>query len=159
MKNSNKKMSLSIRLMKKSFSYDQCIKEDKQIEPKLKFGGHLILKKVYRNEVSWAKYLKEDLNTLSHMAILFLNVDSCLFAICFGNGHHLLKPNVIQDDFGLITALNALDEKKVKSSDVFIPAEHSKQRRTLTTRGTELYSHDFDNSNHILKNISGKTRI
>ena len=51
-----------------------------------------------------------------------------------------------------------LMKDKLKSSDIFIPAEHSKQRRTLTTRGTELYSHDFDNSNHILKNISGKTK-
>lgn len=61
-------------------------------------------------------------------------------------------------DFGLRTALNALDKDKIKSSDVFSPSDHSKQRRTQTVADSSLQGHDMDGFSHILKRITGRVQ-
>ena len=160
----NKNISLSIRLLKKNFLAQDCLKENGQLEDM--HGGKLIVKSVPPKILPWAKYLNQDLSQSNHSALFFLDInvgtkekpEKRLFAISFGYGHHLLLSNVSERRFGIIVALNALDKNQLKSSDVFAPSEHSKQKRTQTTRGSNLQGHDFDGYSHILKKITGKVK-
>ncbi len=164
----NKKQKLSITLLKTETEHDfsTCIKDDFRFEhkplPKEKKcdkNWKLFIKKDIPLEPSWSKYLGIDIKTSNSSAVLFIPYNSeYLFAICFGYGSTALDKNKIVKDFGLKTALNSLDKEKIKSSDVFIPSDHSKQKRTQTTQDSSLAGHDMDKFSNILRRITGKTK-
>lgn len=149
------KISLTVKLIKSGHEPKDCLKEQQEIQNK--YDGQLVVKST-PSKVKWAKYLEQDLGQFSHGAVLFLEEDGQLFALCFGQGHHLIKPDVIEKKFGIIVALNSLDKDKLKSTDVFSPSDHSKQRRTQTTKDSSLEGHDFEGYSHILKKITGKVK-
>ena len=149
------KISLTIKLIKGGHTVEECLKE--KIEPEKKYGGHLVIKST-PSKVKWASFLEEDLSQSSHGAVLFVEAEQRIFALCFGFGHYLLKPDSVEEKFGIRVASNALDKNKLKSTDVFSPSDHSKQRRTQTTKNSNLQTHDFDGYTHVLKKITGTVK-
>ena len=161
MKNKKKKnIKLSVYLLDKNNSPKESLKEDYQSN--LKDYEHntnqkIIIDNKHTHKPDWANYLNIEASISSASAVLFIEHEQVWFALCFGYGHNMLDINKLKKDFGLITALNMLDKDKVKSSDIFAPSDHSKQRRTQTVVDSSLQGHDMDGFIHILKNITGKT--
>ena len=161
MKNKKKKnIKLSVYLLDKNNSPKESLKEDYQSN--LKDYEHntnqkIIIDNKHTHKPDWANYLNIEASISSASAVLFIEHEQVWFALCFGYGHNMLDINKLKKDFGLITALNMLDKDKVKSSDIFAPSDHSKQRRTQTVMNSSLQGHDMDGFCHILKKITGKT--
>ena len=151
---------ISIRLLKENVKPSDVLKKDYSLatSSKTPSGSELYAEKFQNNNVDWANYLGIQASTKGSRAVLFVSVKKRWFALCFSGGHHMLDLNQCLDDFGLVVALNCLDPNEIKSSDVFMPSDHSKQKRTQTTRETNLEGHDFDGYTNILKNITGKSK-
>ena len=166
--NKTKKQKLSIVLLKTEAGHDlsKFLKDDSKFKPEKvpkekKYGKNwkLFVKKNIPLEPLWSKYLGIEIKTSNASAVLFIPYNSqYVFAICFGYGSTALDKNKVVGDFGLKTALNSLDKDKIKSSDVFIPSDHSKQKRTQTTQDSSLTGHDIDKFSNILRRITGKTK-
>lgn len=151
---------ISIRLLKENIKPSDVLKKDYPLASSSKTppDSELYTENFQNNNVDWANYLGIQASTKGSRAVLFISVKKRWFALCFSGGHHMLDLNQCLDDFGLIVALNCLDPNEIKSSDVFMPSDHSKQKRTQTTRETNLEGHDFDGYTNILKNITGKSK-
>ena len=155
-----KSIKLSLYLLKEETNPKASLKEKHQ--PRLKDyeknkEWKIIIDDKNNYKPNWAEYLKVQAYVSSASAVLFIEYEERWFAVCFGYGHNMLDTNNLTKDFGLITTLNMLDKNKVKSSDIFSPSDHSKQRRTQTVLDSDLQGHDIDGFSHILKKITGKT--
>ena len=152
---------MSIFLLKEGVSPEEALKEEprKKLED---FGKIPEWKLVFKGRPplppDWAEPLDIEVATSTAGAVLFIKRENSWFAACFGYGHNFLDKNEVIGDFGLRTALNALDKDKIKSSDVFSPSDHSKQRRTQTVADSSLQGHDIDGFSHILKRITGRVQ-
>ena len=159
--NGSRKISMSIFLLKETISPEEALKEKNR--EKLKDFKKISSWKVVAGENTpvvpdWAHCIGIDVKNLSASAVLFIRENNRWFAACFGYGHNFLDKSKMVTDFGLRTALNALDKDRIKSSDVFSPSDHSKQRRTQTVRDSSLLGHDMDGFSHILKRITGRAK-
>lgn len=79
------------------------------------------------------------------------------FAISFGYGRNLLQPNIIDSRFGLITALNSIDEKQLRSLDINTLESVPKIDRVQSSRLTEMNEFDVDQERDLLRSVTGKT--
>ncbi len=169
----SKTQKLSIRLLKEGVSLDESLKcvdeslkhaeeslnDERQLKKYKKIqGASYLTNQSDEYEPNWSEYLALNVSASTASAILFIPVSDRFFALCFNYGHTLLNESKFVDDFGLRTALNMLDKNKIKSSDIFAPSDNSKQRKTQTTRDSNLQGHDLDGYVHILKNITGKSK-
>ncbi|MXW43987.1 MAG: hypothetical protein F4X32_03935 [Candidatus Dadabacteria bacterium] len=155
----NKKINMSIFLLKEDVSPEESLKEEamRELEDFKKIPEwKVVFKGKPPLPPDWAECLDIDVSTSTAGAVLFIKRENLWFAVCFGYGHNFLDKNEVVGDFGLRTALNALDKEKIKSSDVFSPSDHSKQRRTQTVADSSLQGHDMDGFSHILKRITGR---
>ena len=152
---------MSIFLLKETISPEEALKEKNR--EKLKDFERISPWKVVVGENTpvvpdWADCIGIDVTISSASAVLFIRESNRWFAACFGYGRNFLDESKVAADFGLRTALNALDKDRIKSSDVFSPSDHSKQRRTQTVSDSSLLGHDIDGFSHILKRITGRVK-
>jgi len=61
-------------------------------------------------------------------------------------------------NFGLITALNAVDPSEISSADTFTPSDIALQKRTKSGKGTRFKNYEVNVFNSLLKNITGKAK-
>ena len=159
--NDTKKISMSIFLLKRGVSPEKALKEEVrgELEGFEKISSWKVL---VRNNPpfapDWADCIGTDVRVSSASAVLFIRGGNLWFAACFGYGHNFLDKSKVVSDFGLRTALNALDKDRIKSSDIFSPSDHSKQRRTQTVADSSMQGHDIDGYSHILKRITGRVQ-
>ena len=157
----SKKISTSIFLLKEDVPPEEALKEEnreeledfKEVSP-----WKIVVGENFPTVPAWAVCIGIDVKTSSASAVLFIRANSRWFAACFGYGFNFLDKSKVETDFGLRTALNALDKDRIKSSDVFSPSDHSKQRRTQTVSDSSLLGHDMDGFSHILKKITGRVK-
>ena len=90
-------------------------------------------------------------------AIVILELSNKLVAICHGHSRGLLNPYALESRFGLITALNLIDDEKINSTDIIFPIESSLQERKKTI-GTNITEFNIDEYTSMLKNIAGKVK-
>ena len=152
---------MSIFLLKEEVSPEEALKE--KFREKLKDFEKNSSWKIVVGENNlvvpdWAHCIGIDVKILSASAVLFIRENNRWFAASFGYGFNFLEKIKVETDFGLRTALNALDKDRIKSSDIFSPSDHSKQRRTQTTNDSSLLGHDIDGYSHILKRITGRVK-
>ncbi len=163
----SKRITLSIRLLKEGVPPEDAFKE--QPESELGKYDQIAEAKYYIDKgwsfpPDWVKYLgweKPKVSTAS--ALLFIPISDSggnhrHFVVSFGYGYAKLNDDRLVSDFGLITALNMLDNDGIKSSSVFAPSDHSKQKKTQTTRASSLVGHDMDYYTQILKNVTGRVK-
>ena len=107
----------------------------------------------------WKDYwgIQEDVKQVSTGAIVFLPVGKRCFALTFGHTRHNLQETCYEYDFGLITTLNALDNEKLKSTDVLQP-ETAKRKRTQIPVASDLTFFDFDQDESIIKRLTGAVK-
>ncbi len=85
--------------------------------------GDLYVKKPYPKPPGWGKFFKDyvapgDLGKASSTAaVLLVNTENRWFAITFGQGRYMLKPECWEERFGLLVSLNSVGQNQIKSID------------------------------------------
>ena len=80
------------------------------------------------------------------------------FAIPFGIGFHLLNPDVIEERFGLKVALNAMDEKMMKSIDKKNMSNVPKHAREQISINSEVESFGIDIEQDLILGVTGNSK-
>ena len=87
------------------------------------YVGEIFINKIPAKSPKWASFFDNYLDqTLfgkvsSVSAVLVIKKDERLFALTFGFGRYLLKPDCWEERFGMRVTLNCVDENKIKCID------------------------------------------
>jgi uncharacterized protein (TIGR04141 family) len=99
-----------------------------------------------------------NLTNQSTAAVLFLSSAGRRFALTFGYGRNLLKPESFERNFGLKVALNTVDPKNLKSMDSRKFEDLTVATRRQASRGSELSAFGLDVTQDVLRAVTGKPR-
>lgn len=159
-----KSRSFSIFLLKQEFNESNSLKDDHTLAPvtnaqKLPSGASLYIMDTNPSEPWWKDYwgIQQPLKQVLKGSIVFLPVKKRFFALTFGHTWHQLKSESYEYDFGLKTALNALDPDKLKSTDILNP-ETAKRSRIQSATMDNLTFFDFNRDESIVKKLTGKVK-
>jgi uncharacterized protein (TIGR04141 family) len=160
---------LTLLLIRKDIhSPEQALKEPGRLEtlelPKdFEFQGSLHLSKPPPKEPRWASFLREGFTedvpftqSATAAAVLFVSAGSRLFAVTFGQGRHLLRPEAFEIDFGLKVTLNSVDEKKLRSLDLRTFEELTLHTRRQVSRSSSLEAFNVDIRRDLLGSVTGE---
>lgn len=89
-------------------------------------------------------------------AVLFVSVAGRQFAITFGYGRNLLKPDCYELGFGLKVALNTIDHKQIRSMDIRAYEEFAMSTRKQASRSADLTPFGLDVSRDMLRAVTGE---
>jgi uncharacterized protein (TIGR04141 family) len=84
-----------------------------------------------------------------------VDVDGKTFAITFGTGRHILKPESIEERFGLLVVLNSIKADAIKSIDKKTIDAISKQTREQASREVDAQSFGLDIERDLLRAVTG----
>lgn len=160
-----KSRSFSIYLLKSTFSFENALKDDHALElineesTNLPHGSKMYIADRPGGTPWWKSYwgINRNLHQVQKGAIVFLPVDSRWVVLTFGMTHHQLKDNSYEYDFGLRTTLNALDPKKIKSTDILQP-ENAKRQRIQSPTASSLNFFDIRHDESIIKKLTGAVK-
>jgi uncharacterized protein (TIGR04141 family) len=114
---------------------------------------------------AWARYLQphaagdlQVLLTASASAVLLLEAAGRLFAVTFGQGRHLLHPEVYEQDFGLKVVLNTVAAGQLKSVDAKTIDETTLHTRRDVSRDSSFAAFGMDVSRDLLRAVTGTPR-
>ena len=79
-----------------------------------------------------------------------------VFALTFGLGRNLLRLDRFEERFGLITALNLIDSKKLRSVDSNTVASNPKNSKVMLGKLSSINDFEVDGESSLLKSINGK---
>ena len=162
------KTKISISLIKEGLQEGNVIKEGLPYV-ELPNGNRLYYNHSVSRTPKWVNsFFGEDIpndhlfQTKSVSALLLYNVEiregiHRLFAICFGYGRNLLRNDVTERRFGLITVLNLVDEKKIRSVDTNSMGVSPRNNRIQTSLLSNMMGFNIDKDKDILKAVAGKT--
>lgn len=88
-------------------------------------------------------------------AVLLCQASGRWFALCFGTGWHLLRPDGFVRGFGLRAALSLVVRNTLKSVDVSTYENFAKHRRVSTSKGTTIDSFDIEGQLDLLRGVIG----
>ncbi|WP_224242889.1 TIGR04141 family sporadically distributed protein [Hyalangium gracile] len=133
--------------------------------PVLGNAGHLYLAPAVEHEPRWFDFLREGTSTpLPPLTggvpagVLFIQSSSRLFAVTFGQGRHLLKPETFELDFGLKVTLNTADPARLRSVDLRTFEELTVHTRRQVSRGSSLDAFSVDVTRDLLRAFTGEPR-
>ncbi|MCK9224801.1 MAG: TIGR04141 family sporadically distributed protein [Candidatus Muirbacterium halophilum] len=160
-----KSRNFSIYLLKEGFNEKNSLKDYKNLDGSLQkvdnlpINSKLFLLKNKPTSPWWKDYwgIYEDLEQVLNGALVFLNLEERCFVLTFGHTYHYLKEDCYEYDFGLRTTLNAIDSKKLKSTDILQP-ETAKRERIQSPTESELTFFDINNDESIIKKLTGKVK-
>lgn len=116
-------------------------------------------------EPRWFDFLREGtteafppLTSSVASGVLFIRESSRLFAVTFGQGRHLLKPEAFEVDFGLKVTLNTADPAKLRSLDMRTFEEMTVHTRRQVSRGASLDAFGVDITRDLLRAFTGEPR-
>lgn len=99
-----------------------------------------------------------DLRNRSTAGLLFVSAAHRRFALTFGYGRNMLKPESFERNFGLKVALNTVDPKTLKSVDARTFEDLTLVTRRQASRGSELSAFGLDVTQDVLRAVTGKPR-
>jgi uncharacterized protein (TIGR04141 family) len=160
-----KSRDFSIYLLKAQFSVENALKDDHGLElvteenTNLPDGSSMYLSDRPGNPPWWKSYwgINKNLHQVQKGAIVFLPVNDRWIVLTFGLTHHCLKDNSYEYDFGLKTTLNALDPKKIKSTDILQP-ENARRQRIQSPTAASLTFFDVRYDESIIKRLAGAVK-
>jgi uncharacterized protein (TIGR04141 family) len=123
--------------------------------------GTLHIKRPRQKLPSWATFFKGHVDpdefgrVKSAAAVLFTAVEGRQFAVVFGNGRYLLNPLAIEQRFGLLVTLNAVDPKKIRSIDKAKLDRQGIQSRTQASRDASASDFGLDFDADLIKAVAG----
>lgn len=162
---------LTIFLLKQGIaSYRDALKDPGPLtryalKPSLPFKGALYLASEKRHEPSWLKFLRTgssgDLGRLfnsSNSGVLFLKASKRRFALTFGYGQSLVKPEALERAFGIRVVLNTVDRNAIRSVDAKNVQELTIHTRRQASRGSPLEAFGLDTQADLLGAVTGEPR-
>ncbi len=168
-KKRDKTWKLSILLIKDSVTtfagaLKDASKLNKQsLKPATQYTGEFYYASVHKRSPTWeafvAPVLDAKINGLfnaSVSAVLFVRAKGRIFAITFGYGRNLLKPECCEVDFGLKAALNRIHHERVRSLDVRTHEDLVLTTRKQTSRNSEVGSFGLDVARDLLRAVTGE---
>lgn len=160
----NKTRTFSIYLLKEQYNAESALRGNHGLETipdasNLPAGASLYILDNQPTPPWWKSYfgITRDLHQSLKAAIVFLPVEARTFSITFGNIRHKLVDTSYEYDFGLRVALNCLDRKKLKSTDILDPSG-AKRQRTQLPIDSDLRFFGFESDTNILKSLTGKVQ-
>lgn len=113
------------------------------------------LESFFNNNLTCGEHLK----STSAAGVLLVSRDyegeRRLFAICFGYGRSLIQPACIEERFGLITALNCINAKELRSVDINRLDSSSLKNRIQSTKLAGVADFEFDVEKSLLRQATG----
>lgn len=161
-----KSRSFSIYLLKDEFDPFNTLKEDHPLElidedenTNLPEDAIMYISDRAAHDPWWKAYwgINKNLNQVQKGALVFLKAGNRWIALTFGSTYHQLKDNSYEYDFGIKTTLNALDPKKIKSTDILLP-ENAKRQRVQSPTASELNFFELRSDETILKRMTGAVK-
>lgn len=161
-----KQISLTMHLIREGVSVNDCIGDADGLVghdiAKLDMVGKVFIKSRPARPPWWVDFIdplvSDDLvavNSASMSGVVVLEVDRRVVAFSFGRGRHLLKREAIELDFGLRTALNALDPEKLRSLDLRTYEEVAVMSRKQVSRSTNQSPFAIDTFRDVLTAVVG----
>ncbi|MCM3697213.1 DUF6119 family protein [Microbacterium oleivorans] len=107
----------------------------------------------------WKEYLDlgDDLLQGTNSAAAFVPSGKRIMVLTFGAGQFLLRDDSYEHDFGTRVVLNAVDPRKLKSTETLDP-DSSQRRRTQIPYDGDLALLSFAGDASVLKSLTGKAR-
>lgn len=123
--------------------------------------GSLVIRRPRQRPPSWAAFFKNHIAEEEFgrsgfpAAVLLLTVDDHHFAVTFGTGRFLLEPLKLEQRFGLLVALNSIDEKGVRSIDKQSFDRLATQSRIQASRNASPLDFGLDVEQDLLRGVVG----
>jgi uncharacterized protein (TIGR04141 family) len=161
---------LSVMLLKSSVSgCEDALKEEKHAKSlSLDIGGipaSLYYKQNPQNAPSWVKLFKQsvgdsldELKNSGTLAALLLTCSKRIFALTFGYGRSLLKPDCYEENFGLKVVLNTVDPDKLRSVDAHTLDAVPVHQRSQASVETNLDNFGFNTEQDMIYGATGKSQ-
>lgn len=160
-----KSRGFSIYLLKETFSKENALKEDHDLElieeddTNLPENSVMYVADRQGSSPWWKNYwgINRNLYQVQKGALVFLEINNRWIVLTFGMTHHHLKDNSYEYDFGLRTTLNAIDPTKIKSTDILQP-ENAKRQRIQSPTASTLNFFDIRHDESIIKKLTGSVK-
>ena len=119
---------------------------------------------VVRNKVTkpkWAQHLSphfdldELQNQTSSVVLLFQAADRT-WALCYGNGFHLIAPGSTEPGFGLRVVANSIDPSAIRSADARTPDVVSRTIRAQVSAGSPIAELGVAVDKELVKHLAGR---
>jgi uncharacterized protein (TIGR04141 family) len=122
--------------------------------------GKLFVKKTPAKPPKWSKFFdgyvdRQKLGSVQSTAgVLIVPLKKRLFALTFGHGRFILRPEAIEERFGLLVTLNSIDAKALRSIDkrTFVDDQNS---RTQTSQASAAAEFGIDVERDLIRGIVG----
>lgn len=160
-----KTQSLAIRLLRPDQTPTTAVRSGVSLKDWPQFpGAKIATGSLGGGPPGWAKFLELDESALtdvmqrSAFGLAFVEVEGRWFALSFGLGHVKLQDDAFEQDFGLRVVLNAVDPRKLRSTDLRTPDENTITRRSQSSKrsGQEAFSIDVERD--IVRGVTGEPR-
>jgi len=168
-KRRDKVRSLNVYLLKDTIEeFVECIKNVEKLtaislSSAVSFKGTVFVANQSNNPPWWLGFLREgtdedipDLRNSSTKAVLVFDASERRFAVTFGYGRSLLKPESYESDFGLKVTLNTVNEQNIRSIDINTLEEFKFNSRIQASTGSTIDSFGINFNKDILKAVSGR---
>ena len=160
------KNRLSILLIKKNTPAGMIIKQQDDIQCEVISGYRFFYKNSFTSNPKWVEKFfdnqlvcREHLKTTSAAGVLIVErtfeEGIRTFAVCFGYGRCLLNPACIEERFGLITALNSVNPKELRSLDITRLDTDSLKNRIQSSKLVGVADFEFDVEKSLLRQATG----
>lgn len=81
------------------------------------------------------------------------------FVLTFGSGYHLLRPELVERDFGLRVTLTSVDPEKLRSVDKANYHDNPLNSRTQSSTEVDIFELQMDSELEMLYAITGVSRV
>lgn len=162
------KVDLNIYLLKESIKdHRQAINNISKLkEETIDMGGKplgvLYVKRSYANKPRWANFFSGHLDAsvfgknTSTGALFIVQAEGRYFALSFGQGRHSLDTQYVETNFGLMVALNCVDQSSLRSIDKASFETQPRQSREQAGRATDVQDFGLDVERDLLRAVTGK---
>ncbi len=152
--------SLQLRLLKRgmtveasfgpSFSLD-APRALRELAWRQQGGGRLFVGQIFEKAPVWLPFLREGANNLDDDlvasgagAVLFIEVERRIVAVCFGHVHLALDDDAFERRFGLKVVLNTVPRTQLRTLDLTTPDANAFQRRLQASVDSDLNEFGVD---------------
>ena len=170
------KTKISILLIKDSIVRREDIIKEDVLTLDLSNGNVLYYRTMPEREPKWVanffgdgipEYIREGNSlkgkSVSAVILYTVHIDrengERTFAVCFGHGRSLLRPNVFERRFGLLVTLNAIEPNQLRSIDVNKLDSTPLKSRVQSSSLASLENFNIDIEKDLLKSIAGMSTI
>lgn len=151
--------------------FDELIKGDEgfdavPLDPAAHIDGVLYVQEHQASPPGWVEPLTAltgsplgQIQTQLAGAALLLRLGGRIFALTFGQGRHLLKPELLVDDFGLRVAANTVDPTQIRSVDGRTFERGVLLTRRQTSRPGRVEALGLQIDREMLRSITGRSKL